>query len=45
MSNRTAELVGDLLARVHALIAQNDVSYEEYRAAKEWLIELGEAGE
>lgn len=45
MSNRAADLVGDLFGRVHELIAKHDVTYEEYRAAKQWLIDVGEAGE
>jgi catechol 1,2-dioxygenase len=38
-------LVGDALARIHALIAEHDVTYEEFQAAKAWLIAVGEAGE
>lgn len=45
MSKRAADLVGDLFGRVHELIAEHDVTYDEYRAAKQWLIDIGEAGE
>jgi catechol 1,2-dioxygenase len=38
-------LIGDLLSRLHAAIAEHDVSYEEFQAAKAWLIAVGEAGE
>ncbi len=35
----------DLLARLHAAIAEHDVTYDEFQAAKQWLIDVGEAGE
>jgi catechol 1,2-dioxygenase len=38
-------LIGDLLARLHAAIAEHDVTYEEFQAAKQWLIDVGQAGE
>jgi catechol 1,2-dioxygenase len=38
-------LIGDLLARLHAAIAEHDVTYEEFQTAKQWLIDVGEAGE
>jgi catechol 1,2-dioxygenase len=38
-------LIGDLLSRLHAAIAEHDVSYEEFQAAKQWLIDVGQAGE
>lgn len=44
-SERGDRVVGDLLRRITALIADADVSYPEYQAAKQWLIEVGEAGE
>jgi len=45
MSNRAAELVGGMFARLHELIAEQDISYPEYQAAKQWLIDVGTAGE
>ena len=44
-TKRTAEVVGTLLSRIWDTIADLDVSYEEYDAAKAWLISVGEAGE
>ena len=38
-------LIGDVLARIHAAIAEHDVTYEEFQTAKQWLIDVGEAGE
>jgi catechol 1,2-dioxygenase len=45
VSNRAAELVGEMFGRLHQLIAEHDISYDEYRAAKQWLIDVGDAGE
>src|SRR5437899_2342231 len=45
MSNRGDQVVGEIIGRINALIAEYDVSYEEYRIVKQWLIEVGEAGE
>src|SRR5690606_16204387 len=45
MSNRTAELAGGLLRHIHAAIASSDLTYEEFGALKQWLIDVGEAGE
>jgi catechol 1,2-dioxygenase len=42
---RSAELVGEIFGRINALIAEKEVSYDEYQAAKQWLIDVGEAGE
>lgn len=44
-ANRADLLVRDILARVHQAIVDHDVSYEEYQAAKQWLIDVGQAGE
>lgn len=44
-TKRTAEVVGTLLQRLWGAMAELDVSYEEYDAAKSWLIAVGEAGE
>jgi catechol 1,2-dioxygenase len=45
VSDRTEQLVSDILRRVHEAIVENDVTYEEYQAAKQWFIDVGEAGE
>src|SRR5881409_1950275 len=45
MSNRGDQVVGEIIGRINALIAEYDISYEEYRIVKQWLIEVGEAGE
>ena len=42
---RADMLIGDLLARLHAAIHEHDVTYEEFQAAKQWLIDVGAAGE
>ena len=42
---RGDQVIGELFKRINALIADLDVSYEEYQAAKQWLIDVGEAGE
>ncbi|MEA2324941.1 MAG: catechol 1,2-dioxygenase, partial [Solirubrobacteraceae bacterium] len=44
-ARRGAVLIGDLVQRVRAFVAEHGATYEEYRAAKQWLIEVGEAGE
>jgi catechol 1,2-dioxygenase len=45
MSNRGDQVVGELFRRINALVADLDVTYEEYQTAKQWLIDVGEAGE
>ena len=45
MANRADELIGEVLRRIHAVIEEHDVTYEEYGALKQWLIDVGEAGE
>lgn len=45
MANRGDQVVGEIFRRIHALIAEYDVTYEEYQIAKQWLIDVGEAGE
>lgn len=45
LSNRTADAVGEILARIRGVIQEMDLTYEDYRAAKQWLIDVGEAGE
>ncbi|MHB1468532.1 MAG: dioxygenase family protein [Solirubrobacteraceae bacterium] len=44
-SNRADLLVRDILRRMHEAIVEHDVTYEEYQAAKQWLIDVGNAGE
>jgi catechol 1,2-dioxygenase len=44
-TNRTDLIVGDILKRIHEAIVEHDVTYEEFQAAKQWLIDVGEAGE
>jgi catechol 1,2-dioxygenase len=45
MANRVEQVAGDMLRRIHESIVENDVTYEEYQAAKDWLIAVGESGE
>src|SRR5205085_1369351 len=39
------QLITDILRRIHEAIVENDVTYEEYQTAKQWFIDVGEAGE
>jgi catechol 1,2-dioxygenase len=45
MPDRANQLITDILRRIHEAIVDNDVTYEEYQAAKQWFIDVGEAGE
>jgi catechol 1,2-dioxygenase len=45
MGNRADQVIGDVLKRIHEAIVDNDVTYEEYQTVKQWLIDVGEAGE
>lgn len=45
MSDRGDQVVGELFRRINALVADYDITYEEYETAKRWLIGVGEAGE
>ena len=45
MANRADELVGSLLRSIHEAIAEHDLSYDEYTTMKQWLIDVGDAGE
>jgi catechol 1,2-dioxygenase len=45
MSDRANHLIADILRRVHEAIVENDVTYEEYQAAKQWFIDVGAADE
>lgn len=44
-TKRTAEVVGALLTGMWDTMRELDVSYDEFDAAKSWLIAVGEAGE
>ena len=44
-AERVATVVGDLMQRVRDGLVEHEVTYEEYNAATDWLIRLGEAGE
>src|SRR3954466_3535908 len=45
MSDRANQLISDILRRIHEAIVEHDVTYEEYQAAKQWFIDVGEADE
>jgi hypothetical protein len=45
MADRAEQVISDILRRIHEAIVENDVTYEEYQAAKQWFIDVGEAGE
>lgn len=45
MSARTAELAGELVDLLRGFVGERSVTYDEYRAVKAWLIEVGTAGE
>jgi catechol 1,2-dioxygenase len=45
MGNRADQVIGDMLTRIREAIVDNDITYDEYQAAKQWLIDVGEAGE
>ncbi|MGW1682214.1 catechol 1,2-dioxygenase [Saccharopolyspora sp. NPDC002376] len=42
---RVSTVVGAVLAGVHDAIREHEVSYDEFQAAKQWLIDVGEGGE
>jgi catechol 1,2-dioxygenase len=44
-TNRTDLIARDILKRIHEAIVEHDVTYPEFQAAKQWLIDVGEAGE
>jgi catechol 1,2-dioxygenase len=44
-ADRSAVLLADLIGRLRAFVAEHGVTYDDYRAAKQWLIDVGEAGE
>lgn len=43
--DRVSAVVGAVLGGVHRVIREHQVSYAEFQAAKQWLIELGAGGE
>jgi Catechol dioxygenase N terminus len=45
MTNRGEQIAGELRRRITALVADFDVTCDEYQAAMQRLIEVGEAGE
>ncbi|MDQ0380483.1 catechol 1,2-dioxygenase [Amycolatopsis thermophila] len=44
-AERTSDVVSAVLDGVHAAIRAKKVTYPEFQAAKQWLIEVGEGGE
>jgi catechol 1,2-dioxygenase len=42
---RTAEVLSDIFSAINERLEKHAVSYDEYQAAKDWLIRLGESGE
>jgi catechol 1,2-dioxygenase len=42
---RTSLLARDLLSRIHDVIREHHLTYPEYQAVKQWLIEVGQSGE
>jgi catechol 1,2-dioxygenase len=44
-TERADLLIGDILGRIHQAIADHDVTYEEFQTVKQWLIDVGQAGE
>ena len=45
MANRADQVIGDMLQRIREAIVDHDVTYDEYQTVKQWLIDVGEAGE
>ncbi|MBV9803436.1 MAG: catechol 1,2-dioxygenase [Solirubrobacterales bacterium] len=45
MSDRANLLISDVLQKLHEVIVEHDVTYDEYQGVKQWLIDVGEAGE
>src|ERR1700754_3974093 len=44
-AQRVDEVVGEMLAAIHGVIREKSVSYPEFQAAKQWLMDVGEGGE
>ena len=45
MNNRGEQVIGELFRHINTLIADYDVTYDEYQVAQQWLIDVGQAGE
>jgi catechol 1,2-dioxygenase len=45
MNNRGEQVIGELFRRINTLIADYDLTYDEYQVAQQWLIDVGQAGE
>lgn len=44
-AERVSAVVGALLAAAHEVISEHRVTYPEFQAAKQWLMDVGEGGE
>jgi catechol 1,2-dioxygenase len=44
-AERVSAFAGDVLDRIHQAIREHDMTYPEFQAAKQWLIDVGESGE
>ena len=42
---RVSSVVGAILEGVHNVVREHEVTYQEFQAAKQWLIDVGEGGE
>jgi len=42
---RASAFVGDAMAAVREVMVRHDMTYDEYSAVKQWLIDVGESGE
>ncbi|MBB1046107.1 dioxygenase, partial [Dietzia sp. DQ11-44] len=42
---RAAAIYKDVLTKLSEVIYEHEVTYDEYRVLKQWLIEVGEGGE
>ena len=45
MNNRGEQVIGELFRRINTLIADYDVTYDEYQVAQQWLTDVGQAGQ
>ncbi len=45
MSERANLLISEVLQKLREVIVEHDVTYDEYQTTKQWLIDVGEAGE
>ena len=45
MSDRSNLLISEVLQKLHEVIVERGVTYDEYNNVKQWLIDVGEAGE